>query len=53
VGGDDVIEAALVAVGPVECGAGSTIEGAAVACCCSFSSTSTFASDGSGSAILL
>jgi hypothetical protein len=53
VGGEDVVDAALVGVGPVETGAGSAIEGATVVCCCSFSSTSTFAWVGSGSAILV
>lgn len=52
-GGEDVIDAALVDVGPAETGAGSALEDAAVAWCCSFSSTSTFAWVGSGSAILL
>ena len=53
VGGEDVIDAALVDAGPAETGAGSALEDAAVAWCCSFSSTSTFAWVGSGSAILL
>jgi hypothetical protein len=53
VGGEDVFDAALVGVGPVEFGAGFALEGATVAWCCSFSSTSTFAWAGSGSAILV
>jgi hypothetical protein len=53
VGGEDVIDAALVGAGPAETEAGSALEDATVAWCCSFSSTSTFAWVGSGSAILV
>jgi hypothetical protein len=53
VGGEDVFDAALVGAGPVEFGAGSALDDATVAWCCSFSSTSTFAWVGSGSAMLV